>query len=167
MESASAGGGNGLRGTPQGLRRDSAEIPQAPHQRLQLMSALLGALCCTLFCTSEALVHRFVRKRRQTFGTPMKHRCKYANKSTLYIALSMCAYQNLMERILFYSTGPQKTFGTPMKRTCKYVNMSGLPVCPVALKSACISLCPCVLTKTLWSEYLSAARDRKKLLEHR
>ena len=136
MESASAGGGNGLRGTPQGLRRDSAEIPQAPHQRLQLMSALLGALCCTLFCTSEALVHRFVRKRRQAFGTPMKHRCKYANKSTLYIALSMCAYQNLMERILFYSTGPQKTFGTPMKRTCKYVNMSGLPVCPVALKSA-------------------------------
>ena len=117
--------------TPRGLRRDSAETPQGSHQRLQLMSALLGALCCTLFCTSEALVHRFVRKRRQTFGTPMKHRCKYANKSTLYIALSMCAYQNLMERILFYSTGPQKTFGTPMKRTCKYANMPGLPVCPV------------------------------------
>ena len=119
--------------TPRGLRRDSAETPQGSHQRL----TLLGALCRTLFCTSEALVYRFVRERRQTFGTPMKHRCKYANKSTLYIALSMCAYQNLMERILVCSTGPQKTFGTPMKRTGKYVNMSGLPVCPVALKSAC------------------------------
>ena len=49
----------------------------------------------------------------------------------------MCVYQKPMERMLFYSTGPQKTFGTPMKRTCTYVSMFSLPVCPVALKSAC------------------------------